>query len=48
MIDLIVDLVAIFTIPVAFLVWLIGNIKINNDAVRRIDDLYKSGRDLYL
>jgi hypothetical protein len=43
-----VDWIAILTIPVALLIWVIGNIKINNDSMRDLNELYKSDRSLYL
>lgn len=43
-----VDWIAILTVPVALLVWLIGNIKITNDSMRYMNELYKSDRSIYL
>lgn len=47
-IDVIVDWIAILTVPVALLIWLIGNVKITHDSMRRMDELYKSDRSIYL
>ena len=37
----IVDWIAILTVPVALLVWCIGNVIITNDHMRKLNDLYK-------
>ena len=44
----IVDWIAILAIPVALLVWLFGNIKITNDSMRNMNELYKTDRSFYL
>jgi hypothetical protein len=43
-----IDWVLILTVPVLILIWGIVTIKINNDTVRHLNDLYKSSRNFYL
>jgi len=38
----IVDWIAILTVPVALLIWCVGNVIITNQSIKRLNEIYKS------
>lgn len=40
--DMIVDWIAVLTVPVAFIAWCIGNIIINNQHIKNLRRIYET------